>query len=115
MGLLPASFKIDTKQTYTFEEVFDIVKRDAKLPSEPYIHKVLGLKGIYVPGTATHDISITVSKNKLTVSEAAKPSLNNILTDFVTDGWSTIVGSHITGIKDMVKAVAEEMTRLFGK
>jgi hypothetical protein len=92
-----------------------MMKSEAKLPAEPYIHKVLMLKGIYIPGTATHDVSVTVSKNKIPVAEAAKPRIENIAVDFVSNGWSTIIGSHATGITEMVKAVADEVQRIFGK
>ena len=114
MKLMPTSKSITTNRSYTFEEVYEKLKADANLPAEPYIHKVLGMKGIYIPATKTHDVSVTVSKKKITVAEAAKPSLKNIAVDFVTSGWSTIGGSQLSNITDIVNEVAEEVLRIFG-
>ena len=113
MKVMPTSKTITTNKNYTFEEVYEKIKTEATLPAEPYIHKVLGLKGIYIPATKTHDVSITVSKKKITVAEAAKPSVKNIAVDFVTSGWSTIGGSQLSNITDIVNAVADEVQRLF--
>ena len=114
MKVLPTSKAITTNRSYTFEEVHEKLIAEASLPSEPYIHKVFGMKGIYIPATKTHDVSITVSKKKITVAEAAKPSLKNMAADFITSGWSTIGGSHLTNITDIVNEVAEEVRRIFG-
>ena len=115
MKVMPTSKTITANRIYTFEEVFEKLKAEATLPAEPYIHNVLMLKGIYVPATKTHDVSITVSKNKITVAEAAKPSIKNMAVDFVTSGWSTIGGSQLSNITDIVNAVADEVQRLFGE
>ena len=115
MKIMPTSKSIATNKAYTFDEVYEKLKAEAKLPAEPYIHKVFGLKAIYIPGTDTHDVSIGISKSKITVAEAAKPTLKNIAVDFVTSGWSTIAGSHVSNITDIVNAVADEVQRLFGK
>ena len=114
MKVMPASKSIATNRSYTFEEVYEKLKTEANLPSEPYIHKVLMMKGVYIPATKTHDVSVTVSKNKITVAEAAKPTLKNIAVDFATSGWSTIGGSQLSNITDIVNEVAEEVRRLFG-
>ena len=114
MKVMPTSKTIATSKSYTFEEVYEKLKSDANLPAEPYIHKVLMMKGIYIPATKTHDVAITVSKNKITVAEAAKPSLKNMAVDFATSGWSTIGGSQLSNITDIVNEVAEEVRRLFG-
>jgi|GEM_PF-2563658 len=114
MKLMPVIKTIKTNKNYTFEEVFETLKTEAKLPAEPYIHKVLGFKGVYIPATDTHDVSVTVSKNKITVAEASKPELGNIAADFVTSGWSTIIGRGLSDIGDIVNAVADEVQRIFG-
>jgi len=114
MRLMPASKTITANRNYTFEEMYETLKTQAKLPAEPYIHKMFGLKGVYIPATKTHDVSVTVSKNKITVAEAVKPSVKNIALDFVTDGWSTIAGRNLTEIGDYVNSVAEEVQRIFG-
>ena len=114
MKVMPTSKVITTNRSYTFDEVHEKLKTEANLPSEPYIHKVFGMKGIYIPATKTHDVSVTVSKKKITVAEAAKPSLKNVAVDFVTSGWSTIAGSQLSNITDIVNEVAEEVRRIFG-
>ena len=114
MKVMPTSKSIVTNKSYAFDEVYEKLKAEATLPAEPYIHKVFGLKGIYIPATKTHDVSITVSKKKITVAEAAKPTLKNMAADFVTSGWSTIGGSQLTNITDIVNEVAGEVQRIFG-
>ena len=116
MGLMPASKKVQTKQIYTIEEVFETLKKEAKLPAEPYMHNVLGIKSVQVPATKTHvvNISVTKNKNRITVQEMPKPTVSNILVDQVTDGWSSIVGSAVSDIKSIVNEVAAEVERLFG-
>ena len=115
MGLFPASKKVQSKQVYTIEEVFETLKTEAKLPAEPYMHNVLGMKAVQIPATKTHVVSITVSKNKnkITVQEAPKPSAGNILTDQLTNGWSSIIGSAVSDIKTIVNEVAAEVERIF--
>ena len=115
MRMKPAIRKVPTKRTYTFEEVFETLKKEGNLPAEPYVYKVLGIKAIYIPGTKTQDVSIGVSKNSITVGEAAKPTVKNIALDVLTDSWSSIVGSAVEDIKGMVDSVADEVQRLFGK
>ena len=114
MRIKPAIRKITTNRTYSFDEVFEILKRDGNLPAEPYVFKLLGMKAIYIPGTATQEVSISVSKNSVTVGEVAKPSAKNIAADILTNSWSSVVGSVINDIKGMVDAVADEVQRLFG-
>ena len=114
MKIMPTSKSIVTNKSYTIEEIFEKLKTEANLPSEPYMHKVLMMKGVYIPATKTHDVSVTVSKKKITVAEAAKPSLKNVAVDFVTSGWSTIGGSQLSNITDIVNEVAEEVQRIFG-
>ena len=114
MRIKPAIRKITTNRTYTFDEVFETLKKEGKLPAEPYVYKLLGIKAIYIPGTTTQDISIGVSKNSITVGEAAKPTVKNIALDVLTDSWSSVVGSVVEDIKGMVDAVADEVQRLFG-
>ena len=115
MKVMPTSKSIATNRAYTFEEVYEKLKAEAKLPAEPYIHKILGMNGVYIPATKTHDVAVTVTKKKITVAEAAKPSLKNVAADFVTSGWSTIAGSQLSNITDIVNAVADEVQRLFGQ
>jgi hypothetical protein len=115
MGLMPASKTIKSKQVYTLDEVFELLVKDGKLPSEPYRHSVLGRKSIQVPGTSQHVVDISVSRNKpkIVVQEAPKPSAGSIALDIVTDGWSSMVGRQVTDIKDIVLQVAAEVERLF--
>ena len=115
MGFMPASKTIKSKQIYTLDEVFEVLKKEGSLPAEPYMHSVLGMKAIQVPGTKTHVVSITVAKNKnkITVQEAPKPTAGNILADQLTDGWSSIVGRHVQDIKGILETVAKEVERLF--
>ena len=49
MKVMPTSKSITPNRTYTFEEVYEKLKAEANLPAEPYIHKVLGMKGVYIP------------------------------------------------------------------
>jgi len=114
MRIKPALRKITTKRTYTFEEVFETLKKEGNLPAEPYVYKLLGIKAIYIPGTTTQDVSIGVSKNSITVGEAAKPTVKNIAVDVLTNSWSSVIGSVVEDIKGMVDAVADEVQRLFG-
>jgi len=116
MGLMPASKKVETKQIYTIDEVFETLKNEAKLPGEPYMHHVLGLKSVQVPASKTHvvDISVTTNKNRITVQEMPKPSAGNILVDQLTSGWSSIIGGATTDMKSIVNEIAAEVERLFG-
>lgn len=112
--IMPYSKTVKTNRTYTFDEVFETLAKDGKLPAEPYIYKLLGLKAIHVPGTETADVSVLPKKGKIVVNEVAKPSVTNLAIDFMTEGWSTIAGRNVTGIGDVVNTVAEEVQRLFG-
>ena len=114
MRIKPAYRKVETKRTYTFDEVLETLQKEGKLPAEPYGFKLLGLKAIYVPGTRTQEVCIRVSKGNITVGEAAKPSMKNIAVDVLTNSWSSVVGSVVEDIKGMVDAVADECQRLFG-
>ena len=115
MGFMLASKKVQSKQVYTIDEIFETLKKEAKLPGEPKMISVLGMKSIQIPGTATHIVTISAAKNKnkITVQEAPKPSVGNFLVDQVTDGWSTIIGGGVLDIKSIVEAVASEVERLF--
>lgn len=112
---MPVSKKIIAKKDYTLEEIMEILKKDATLPAEPYEHKILGRKSIQIPATAAHVVDISVKKDKITVQEAPKPSIGNFAVDTLTDGWSSMIGRGVTSIDEIVKAVAAEVERIFGK
>lgn len=114
MGLMPASQSIKTKKKFTIDEICEILKTEGNLPSEPFINGSGIMRGLFVDGIGQFDVNIYSSGKKIVCCEAPKRSeaAKTLVLGELTDGWYSIIGRQ-NGIKEVVKAVADEVERLF--
>jgi hypothetical protein len=113
MAWLPRTVKTD--KTYTVEEVFRTLKREAKLP-EPYTYQgPIGDPAIYIPGEGDNDIQVLVRKGKITITNGPRPKdvLKQIVRDTVLRKLGIPAFFHVSNDRLFIQTF-RECTRLFG-
>lgn len=106
---------IKTKRKYSIDEIFDILKAEGNLPTEPYITGSGFMRGLFVPGVGKYDVCISSMGKKISCSEYVRQGEQaaSMALTMLTDSWSDVLDGNSLSNREVTDAVADEIERLF--
>lgn len=106
---------IRSKEEYTLEELFDVLKKGNYSTGGPELRKVNGFMNIVFPGESGFCNLVGVTKDKITMTqhkESAKGKGLSIALDAVTGGWASMLNAEGRKNQKVMEEIAQEIERL---
>ncbi len=106
---------IKTLRKFSIDEIFEVLKNEGNLPSEPYISGSGIMRGLFVQGVGKYDVNISTMGKKILCSEYVRKGeqAKSFAVSTLTKGWSDLLDKNSTDNKAVTDAVANEVERLF--